>query len=84
MSYVQPPITNAQFIELYNRSPDTPSIFRAGNCRVGYVFPSGAIVRPNSFLVLAADRKAFATAYGPTNLYSTCSPVQLARRRRQL
>ncbi|MBI1841210.1 MAG: lamin tail domain-containing protein, partial [Verrucomicrobia bacterium] len=53
------------FIELYNRSLTTPfdlSGYRLSG--VGYTFPEGSFIAPNSFLVLAKDRAAFYNAYG--------------------
>ncbi|HON09110.1 MAG TPA: lamin tail domain-containing protein, partial [Verrucomicrobiota bacterium] len=32
---------------------------------LGYIFPSGSFIRPNSYLVLASSRTAFANYYGP-------------------
>lgn len=57
----------SSFIELYNTSTTTP--FDLSNHRldgVGYTFPEGAIIQPRGFLVLASDRRGFATAYGNT------------------
>jgi hypothetical protein len=62
-----PARAGAGFIELFNRSTSTPfdlSAYRLSG--VGYTFPPGAIIQPNSFLILASDRQAFATAYGET------------------
>ncbi|MCX8109571.1 MAG: lamin tail domain-containing protein [Verrucomicrobiae bacterium] len=62
-----PLIQGAGFVELYNRSTTTPfdlSGFRFDG--IGYTFPAGAIIQPNSFLVLANDRRVFANAYGQT------------------
>lgn len=53
------------FIEIYNRS--TSASFDLSGYRlegVGYTFPAGAVLAPNSYLVLVADRAAFAAAYG--------------------
>jgi hypothetical protein len=64
-----PQVPNAQYIELYNRSPNITFDLSGWQLQgVGYTFPAGSMIRPNSFLVLAANRQAFATAYGPTNL----------------
>ncbi|MGO8678429.1 MAG: lamin tail domain-containing protein [Limisphaerales bacterium] len=64
-----PLVPNAQYVELYNRSPNITVDLSGWQLQgVGYTFPSGSMIQPNSFLVLAANRQAFATAYGPTNL----------------
>ncbi|HYG33284.1 MAG TPA: lamin tail domain-containing protein, partial [Clostridia bacterium] len=60
-----PAAPNASFIELYNTS--TLSAFDLSGWRlegVDFVFPSGTIIGPGGFLVVAADRLAFAAAYG--------------------
>lgn len=60
-----PTVTNAGYVELYNTS--TSSSFDLTGWRVnglGYTFPAGSILSTNSFLVLANDPVAFATAYG--------------------
>jgi hypothetical protein len=58
---------NASFIELFNRSTAVPfdlSGFRLDG--VGYVFPSGSLIQPNSYLLVVQDRAGFAAAYGAT------------------
>lgn len=58
---------NASFVELYNQSGSVPfdlSGFRLDG--VGYTFPVGAVINPNSYLVLVKDRTAFGKAYGAT------------------
>ncbi len=58
---------NASFLELYNQSTSVPfdlSGYRLNG--VGYVFPAGAIIQPNAYLVLVKDRAGFAKAYGAT------------------
>ena len=61
------PLPGGSFIELYNRSVNVPfelsGLVFSG---VGYTFPSNAVIAPNSYLVLAKDRTAFALAYGNT------------------
>ncbi len=59
------PNSGGSFLELHNRSTTTPfdlSGFVLGG--VGYTFPSNSVIAPNSYLVLAKDRTAFALAYG--------------------
>jgi hypothetical protein len=60
-----PAITNASFVEIYNRS--SAVTFDLSNFRLNgldYIFPEGSTLAPQSFLVLAKDRAAFNTAYG--------------------
>lgn len=62
-----PAVANAAFVELYNRS--TTNSFDLSGWQfkgLGYVFPAGSSIAPNSFLVLANNRAAFAAAYGGT------------------
>ena len=72
-----PTFADAQYVELYNNS-STLSFDLSGWQFKGlsYTFPAGSMIRPNSFLVLAANRAAFAAAYGATNLvFDTFSGV---------
>ncbi len=58
-------LPSSSFLELHNRSTTTPfdlSGFRLDG--VGYTFPSGALIAPNGYLVLAGNRAGFAAAYG--------------------
>jgi hypothetical protein len=60
-----PAIPGAEFVEIYNRSPDFA--FDLSNYRfngLNYTFPEGATIAPNSYLVLAKDLAVFNTAYG--------------------
>jgi hypothetical protein len=53
------------FIEIFNRNATTS--FNLSGYRldgVGYTFPEGAILPANGYLLLVADRAAFAAAYG--------------------
>jgi len=62
-----PAVTNAEYLELFNTS--TNFSFDLSGWRVNglsYTFPSGSMLLPNKFLVLAKDRAAFASAYGDT------------------
>ncbi|MGA2656956.1 MAG: lamin tail domain-containing protein, partial [Verrucomicrobiota bacterium] len=73
-----PQVPNAQYIELYNRSPNITFDLSGWQLQgVGYTFPGGSMIGPNSFLILAANRSAFATAYGPTNLVFDAFPGNL-------
>ena len=64
------PVTpGAEFVELHNRS--TTTAFDLAGFRLdgaGFEFASGTWIAPGGFLVLAADRHAFASAYGITPL----------------
>ncbi len=60
-----PADANTSFVELYNSS--TTASFDLSGWRLeglGYTFPDGAILAPNSYLVLAKDRAAFELVYG--------------------
>lgn len=62
-----PAESGASFIELFNRSSQVPfdlSGFRLDG--VKYTFPPGALIQPNSHLLLVKDRAAFAKAFGAT------------------
>ena len=62
-----PLLPGAQYVELYNTSTSLRSICRVGSSRwLSYTFPPGSLIGPDSFLVLAADRAAYVTAYGAT------------------
>ncbi|HEY3863429.1 MAG TPA: lamin tail domain-containing protein, partial [Verrucomicrobiae bacterium] len=63
----QPAVSNAEYLELYNNS--TSNAFDLSNWQLpalGYTFPEGAWIGPNSYMVLASNRAAFAAAYGAT------------------
>ena len=63
-----PAVTGAEFIELYNHSANLAFDLSGWQVQgLGYTFPGGACLGPNSFLVLAANAAAFAGAYGATN-----------------
>jgi hypothetical protein len=63
----QPLAAGAPFVELFNNS-STISFDLSGWQFKGlsYTFPMGSMIGTNSFLVLAANRAAFAAAYGAT------------------
>ena len=62
-----PSTPNAQFVELYNNSTNTAFDLSGWDFKgLSYTFPSGSLIAPNSFLVLAANAPAFAAAYGAT------------------
>lgn len=63
-----PAVANAQFVELYNNSTNTAFDLSGWQFQgIGYTFPSGSVIGPTNYLVLAANSAAFATAYGATN-----------------
>ena len=60
-----PSAPGAEFVELYNRSPDFT--FDLSNYRfngLDYTFPEGTTIAPGSFVVLAKDVVAFSNTYG--------------------
>jgi hypothetical protein len=62
-----PLVPNASFVELYNRSANDAfdlSFWRLDG--VGFNFPSGSVISPGGFAVVAKDRVTFAAAYGGT------------------
>lgn len=64
---INPLMPNAQYLELYNNSSNT--VFDLSGWQVqglGYTFPAGSLIGPTNFLVLSANRAAFAAAYGAT------------------
>lgn len=62
-----PAVPNSQYVELYNRSSTYTFDLSGWQLRgLGYTFPPGSLIFPNSYLVLASDRTAFAAAYGAT------------------
>ncbi|MFZ9854529.1 MAG: lamin tail domain-containing protein, partial [Limisphaerales bacterium] len=63
--HYNPILQGSGFVELHNRHPSVG--FGLGGHRVdglGYTFSTNAVIPPGGFLVLAADRAAFATAHG--------------------
>jgi hypothetical protein len=60
-------ITDAEFIEIYNRHP-TYAFDLSGYKLKGadFTFPPGMLIQPNGFLLVAKDSASFASAYGAT------------------
>lgn len=61
-----PTAADAEFVELFNTS--TTNAFDLSGWSInglGYTFPGGTSIGPRGFLVLAKDRVAFNTSYGP-------------------
>ena len=64
-----PSIPGAQYVELYNNSSSLSFDLSGWDFKgLAYTFPPGSMIKPNGYLVLAANRAAFAAAYGATNL----------------
>ncbi|NGO38758.1 hypothetical protein G4L39_05030 [Limisphaera ngatamarikiensis] len=62
----RPRLPGASFVELFNRSPN--QAFDLSGWRINgldYTFPGGTFIAPQGYLVLAADRSAFMTVFGP-------------------
>ena len=73
-----PAVASAGFVELYNRS--TTNTFDLSGWQfkgLGYTFPAGSSIGPNSYLVLAQNRAAFAAAYSATNVVFDTYTVNL-------
>ena len=63
-----PAVANAEFVELYNNSTNITFDLSGWQFNgLGYTFPSGSILAPTNYLVLAVNGAAFAAAYGATN-----------------
>jgi hypothetical protein len=64
-----PSVSNAQYVELFNNSSNVTYDLSGWQLQgLSYTFPSGALLPPLGFLVLAENVPAFAAAYGATNL----------------
>ncbi len=62
-----PAAPGGEYVELYNTSSNYT--FDVSGWQINglsYVFPAGSFIAPNGFLTLAANRPAFAAAYGAT------------------
>ena len=63
-----PALPGAEYVELYNTSTNISFDLSGYELRgLSYTFPPGSLIGPNRFLTLAANRAAFAAAYGATN-----------------
>jgi hypothetical protein len=59
--------TDAEFIEIYNQHPTYTFDLSGYRLRgADFTFPAGALIKPNSYLVIAKDSASFAAAYGPS------------------
>lgn len=62
-----PVLPGSQFVELYNNSTNITFDLSGWQLQgLSYTFPPGAVIGPNSFLTLTANRAAFGAAYGAT------------------
>jgi hypothetical protein len=62
-----PILPGAEFLELYNNSTITTFDLSGWQFKgLSYTFPSGSLLAPNSYLVLAANAAAYAATYGAT------------------
>jgi hypothetical protein len=62
-----PAVSGAEFIELFNASSTTAFDLSGWQIpEVSYNFPSGSLISPGGFLVLAGNRAAYSAAYGAT------------------
>ena len=62
-----PAVPGGEYLELYNNSTNITFDLSGWQLQaVSYTFPAGSVIQPNQFLVLAANRAAFAGAYGAT------------------
>ena len=58
-------VPNATFVEIYNTSLTTAFDLSGWQIpELSYTFPSGSLINPGAFLVLAANRASYAAAYG--------------------
>ncbi|HEV7926136.1 MAG TPA: lamin tail domain-containing protein, partial [Verrucomicrobiae bacterium] len=63
-----PAVPKAQYVELFNNSSNVTYDLSGWQFQgLSYTFPSGSLLPPLDYLVLAANRPAFAAAYGATN-----------------
>jgi regulation of enolase protein 1 (concanavalin A-like superfamily) len=62
-----PIVPNSAYVELYNNSSNLAFDLSGWQLPgIGYTFPAGSLIQSNSFLMLVANRQAFAGAYGAT------------------
>jgi hypothetical protein len=64
-----PPSRDADYVELHNTSGNVTFDLSGWEFRgLGYAFPPGSLLAPDQYLVLAANRSAYAATYGATNV----------------
>ena len=62
-----PTVARSEYVELFNSSGNATYDLSGWQFKgLGYTFPSGSLIAPNSYVVLTADRPSFAAAYGAT------------------
>ena len=67
-----PLLPDAQYLELQNTSTDLSFDLSGWQIpELSYTFPAGSLIGPRKFLVLAANRATFISAYGPTPIFDT-------------
>jgi hypothetical protein len=60
-----PVLAGGEFVELFNRATNTTFDLSGWTVNgLGYTFPSGSVLAPQKFLVLAKSRTVFAASYG--------------------
>ena len=63
-----PLVSNAEYVELYNRSTNTTFDLSGWQLSgLDYTFPAGSTLFPTNYLLLAANRAAFAAEFGGSN-----------------
>ena len=76
----QPTVAGADYVELFNNSPATTFDLSGWQLReLGYTFPAGSMLNPNSYLVLAGNRSMFSSAYGGTIALFDTYPTSLSQ-----
>jgi hypothetical protein len=65
-----PALPDAEYVELFNTSSNYTFDLSGWDFNgLAYTFPSGSFISPRGFLVLAKNRNAFDTAYGPRLIF---------------
>ena len=63
-----PLVPSAEYVELYNNSPNTTFDLSGWQLSgLDYTFPAGSTLFPTNYLVLTANRAAFAAEFGASN-----------------
>ncbi len=64
-----PPAPDGEFIELFNQSTNTAFDLSGWSVNgLSYTFPTGSVILPRQYLVLARSRTEFANLYGAANV----------------
>jgi len=81
----QPAVAGADYVELYNNSTTATFDLSGWQLRgLGYSFPAGSVLGPNSYVVLAANRSMFSSAYGGRIALFDTYPASLSARGQRL